>query len=123
MMLQSHEKAGFRQVGQLAICAVVYRIHDGGVAWELDPVPMHADDAMATEFREPRDRAGRRAEHREAVEWIEEPLAGRRVPSSQMISGLIHNRSRRRLMVKLSWSHIVGSPGTLPAASPGEAVT
>jgi hypothetical protein len=66
---------------------LAYRITDGRVAWESQPIRMHADDAFAAEAAaaagvEP----GRRdAERREAVEWLREQLLRGPTPASEVI--------------------------------------
>jgi len=63
---------------------LAYRIAHGRVEWETEPVRMHADDAFAAEAAaaEPSRRG---SERREAIEWLQEHLAGGLVPASEVI--------------------------------------
>jgi putative DNA primase/helicase len=63
---------------------LAYRIKEGRVVWETDPVRMHADDAFAAEMQavvaKPRG-----TERRDAMEWLRDELAGGRRPSKEII--------------------------------------
>ncbi len=62
---------------------LAYRITDSRVVWEFNPVKMHADDALRTEFMDkPKPRGSERAE---AAEWLNEFLAKGPVPSADVI--------------------------------------
>ena len=52
---------------------LAYRIEDGGVHWEADPVRMTADDVLARELHQHAD--GHGSERQEAEAWIREYLA------------------------------------------------
>ena len=61
-----------------------YRIVEGRVEWETDPVRMHADDAFAAELRVSGAKP-RGTERREAMDWLRDELAGGRKPSKEVI--------------------------------------
>jgi len=54
---------------------LAYRIIEGGVAWEYEPVKMHADDAMAAELVPPKRGGNRATERQEAAKWLLTMLA------------------------------------------------
>ena len=62
---------------------LAYRVEDGRIAWEPDPVAMHADDAFRAEAAGPKkpDRPTRRDE---AEGWLREFLAGGPRPSKEV---------------------------------------
>ncbi len=64
---------------------MAYRIVDGRVAWETEPVRMHADDAFIAEMRAENGAGSRGAERREAAIWLREVLAGGAKPASKVI--------------------------------------
>lgn len=64
---------------------LAYRIVEGKVVWELDPVRMHADDAFAAEMRTNNGSGTRGSERREAAEWLREHLADGPKPASEVI--------------------------------------
>lgn len=79
---------------------LAYRIENGGVHWEADPVRMTADDILA---REAKERDGRANERKEAEDWIRDYLAGRSVGSTQLKSdalehGITSSTLRRALI-------------------------
>jgi hypothetical protein len=63
---------------------LAYRIKEGCVAWETDPVHMHADDACAAELQASGGKP-RGSERREAKEWLIDELAAGRRPSKEII--------------------------------------
>jgi hypothetical protein len=63
---------------------LAYRIVDGRVAWEYEPVKMHADEAMAAEAKEG-ESGHRGAERREAAAWLKDELAKGAKPASEII--------------------------------------
>jgi hypothetical protein len=79
---------------------LAYRIDDGRVVWEHEPVKLHADDAFAAEAAASVGTSNRGAEPREAFAWLREQLAGGPVPSNQVIAHAkehgIAERTRRR---------------------------
>ncbi|MEQ8784808.1 MAG: AAA family ATPase [Pirellulaceae bacterium] len=77
---------------------LAYRIRDGRVEWEPDPVRLHADDAFAAETREAGGRSNRGGERRDAAAWIREQLANGPVPSSQMITDAKENGISERTL-------------------------
>ena len=79
---------------------LAYRIADGRVAWETEPVRMHADDAFAAEAAaaEPKQRGRGSSERREAIEWLQEQLVNGQIPSSEIIElGEQYGFSKRTL--------------------------
>jgi putative DNA primase/helicase len=64
---------------------MAYRIVEGRVVWELEPVRMHADDAFAAEMRASNGAGSRGSERREAAEWLREELATGLKPASEVI--------------------------------------
>ncbi len=77
---------------------LAYRISDGRVVWEIDPVRMHADDAFKAELKVGSESSSRGAERREASEWIREQLANGPVPSNQMIADAKENGIAERTL-------------------------
>lgn len=53
---------------------LAYRIDDGKVVWEYEPVAMHADDAFAAEAAKDKPQTNRGSERREATDWLIEHL-------------------------------------------------
>jgi hypothetical protein len=49
---------------------LAYRIQDGRVLWEPDPVKMHADDAFAEEVKSSNGGGKRQSDQQEAAEWL-----------------------------------------------------
>jgi hypothetical protein len=65
---------------------LAYSIVEGRVAWDTDPVKMHADDAFAAEMGiAPQGRSARGSARREAKEWLQERLSGKAVPSTEIV--------------------------------------
>ena len=64
---------------------LAYRIQEGRVAWETEPVRMHADDAFAAELRAASSPGTRGTERREAASWLREELAEGSRPASEVI--------------------------------------
>ncbi|MEQ8789519.1 MAG: AAA family ATPase [Pirellulaceae bacterium] len=64
---------------------LAYRIRDGRVEWEPDPVRLHADDAFAAEVRADARGKPRDGERQEAAEWIREELTKGPRPASELI--------------------------------------
>lgn len=64
---------------------LAYRIVEGKVVWELEPVRMHADDAFAAEMRTNHGAGSRGSERREAAEWLRDERADGRRPSTDII--------------------------------------
>src|SRR5690606_24015461 len=63
---------------------LAYRIKEGRVVWETEPVRMHADDAFAAEMQAAGAKP-RGTERRDAMEWLRDELAGGRRPSREII--------------------------------------
>jgi hypothetical protein len=63
---------------------LAYRIKEGRVVWEADPVRMHADDAFAAEMQAAGAKP-RGTERRDAMGWLRDELAGGRRPSKEII--------------------------------------
>src|SRR5262249_48602696 len=63
---------------------LAYRIVEGRVEWEAEPVKMHADDAFAAEAAAangtPRSKA-----KKEAMEWLRDKLAAGPLPAGDVI--------------------------------------
>jgi AAA domain len=64
---------------------LAYRIKDGRVAWEADPIRIHADDAFAAEMRAANGSGNRGSERREAADWLRDELASGPKPASEVI--------------------------------------
>ncbi len=63
---------------------LAYRIDDGRVAWEFNPVKMHADDAFAAETANQKP-SQRGSERREAIAWLREHLNDKTLPANEVI--------------------------------------
>jgi len=63
---------------------LAYRIVDGRVEWEPEPVNIHADDAFRAELDGP-SKADRSTQRDEAEEWLREHLAGGPVPTNEVL--------------------------------------
>ncbi|MFV0442165.1 MAG: AAA family ATPase [Planctomycetaceae bacterium] len=86
---------------------LAYRIVEGKVVWELDPVRMHADDAFAAEMRINNGSGSRGSERREAAEWLREELADGPKPASEVIEAGEHCGFTKRT-VQRAFSQIGG---------------
>jgi hypothetical protein len=76
---------------------LAYRVIDGRVVWEPDPVAMHADDAFRAEMDGPRKR-DRTTERNEAAEWLRGHLAAGPVPTNEVLeAGKENGYSERTL--------------------------
>jgi putative DNA primase/helicase len=65
---------------------LAYCIREGRVAWEMDPVKMHADDAFAAEMAAAeRARMGQGGQRQQATAWLREYVAHGRLPATQII--------------------------------------
>ena len=64
---------------------LAYRIVNGRVQWDVEPVRMHADDAFAEEMRKSNGGSGRGTERREAVAWLRAELANGRKPTTELL--------------------------------------
>jgi hypothetical protein len=62
---------------------LAYRVEDGRIVWEPDPVAMHADDAFRAEAAGP-SKADRPSQRDEAEGWLREFLAGGPRPSKEV---------------------------------------
>ncbi len=77
---------------------LAYRIQNGRVAWETEPVRMHADDAFTAELRAASSPGTRGTERREAANWLREELAQGSRPASEVIaSGEQYGFTKRTL--------------------------
>lgn len=73
---------------------LAYRIKEGRVHWETDPVRMHADDAFAAEMQAAGTKP-RGTERRDAMEWLRDELAaGLRRRSSTMARNAASRKKR-----------------------------
>lgn len=77
---------------------LAYRIDDGRVAWEPEPVKLHADDAFAAEARAATGAGNRGSERREATEWLHGQLTDGPVPTSQIIADAKENGFSERTL-------------------------
>ncbi|WP_165698855.1 AAA family ATPase [Bremerella volcania] len=77
---------------------LAYRIVDSRVAWELEPVRMHADEAFAAELKSTSDKSTQGAERREVVAWLRNELAEGRQPSKQVIADARENGFSERTL-------------------------
>ncbi len=76
---------------------LAYRITEGRVAWDIDPVHMHADEVFAAELATA-NRTNRGAEGREAAKWLKEQLASAPVAAHEIIElGEQYGFSKRTL--------------------------
>ena len=76
---------------------LAYRVVDGRVEWEPDPVEMHADDAFRAETAGP-SKPDRAAVRESAEEWLREYLSGGPRPVKDVIdAGRDHDFSERTL--------------------------
>lgn len=64
---------------------LAYRIDDGKVVWEYEPVAMHADDAFAAEAEASTGNKQRGNERQDAIRWLRERLASGPASSSDVI--------------------------------------
>jgi hypothetical protein len=94
---------------------LAYRIIDGRVAWEYEPVRMHADDAFAAEEESHHQTAQRGLERREAAAWLGERLAAGPAPSIQVLADAkehgISERTLRRAFKEMGCRSRKGSDG------------
>lgn len=85
---------------------LAYRIDEGRVVWEVDPVQLHADDAFAAEVKAAGDTSHRGAERREASAWLRHQLANGPIPSTQLIADArehgISERTLRRAFKEMN---------------------
>jgi putative DNA primase/helicase len=65
---------------------LAYRIEDGRVVWESEPVTMHADEAFAAELQAQTKTDNRGHERQEAMAWLRSELASAPIPSTQIIA-------------------------------------
>ena len=65
---------------------LAYRIEDGRVAWESEPVRMNADEVFAAELKAAGGNDKRGSERREAMEWLRERLKDGPVPTKEVIA-------------------------------------
>lgn len=83
---------------------LAYRIDDGRVAWEYEPVKMHADEAIAAEAKEAAS-VERGSVCRAAAAWLRERLGDGVVPTSEVIADAkeqdISERTLRRAFKQL----------------------
>lgn len=63
---------------------LAYRIDDGRVAWEFNPVKMHADDAFAAETANQKP-TQRGSERREAIAWLREHIGDQTLSAKDVI--------------------------------------
>lgn len=76
---------------------LAYRVVDGRIEWEPDPVEMHADDAMRAETSGPKA-AERPTERDEAGDWLREHLAGGPLPANQVLEAADANGIAERTL-------------------------
>jgi hypothetical protein len=76
---------------------LAYRIVDGRVVWEPEPVKMHADDAMRAELEGPQ-KPERTTERDEAAEWLKEYLAAGTKPAKEVIDDAKENGISERTL-------------------------
>jgi hypothetical protein len=76
---------------------LAYRIEDGRINWERDPVWMHSDDAIAAEASGGETRR-RGTVRREAAAWLREALAKVPRPASEVIElGMKYGFTKRTI--------------------------
>lgn len=86
---------------------LAYRIEEGGVRWEADPVLMSADDLVAREAQAQTNAKGTR--RTEEVQWLRDLLANGPVPSKQVLAdGSEHGFSPK--MLRSAFQNIGGKP-------------
>lgn len=85
---------------------LAYRIEEGRVAWETDPVSMHADDAFEAELESHSEKGGRGGDRREACAWLRSQLANGPLASNEIIADAkeqgISERTLRRAFKEIS---------------------
>jgi len=64
---------------------LAYRIENGRVAWEPEPVKLHADDAFAAEAGNAQGRKPRASDQQEAAEWLRSVLTAEPQPAGELI--------------------------------------
>jgi putative DNA primase/helicase len=103
---------------------LAYRIDDGRVVWEYEPVKLHADDAFAAEARAAKGPDHRGVERREATAWLNNQLADGPVPTSQIIADAKENgfaeRTLRRAFKEMGGRSRKGSDGQWSWSLPGQ---
>ncbi len=77
---------------------LAYRIVEGRVVWDTDPVRMHADDAFAAEMRKSNGAGTRGSDRREAVEWLRNELVQGPKPASEIIEAGEHQGYSERTL-------------------------
>jgi archaellum biogenesis ATPase FlaH len=86
---------------------LAYRIEQGAVCWEADPVKMHADELLAIEANAKPDTD--RTQRDEAAEWLREVLADGPTPPKELIAdGREHGHSEKTL--RRAFKDIGGAP-------------
>jgi putative DNA primase/helicase len=92
---------------------LAYRIVEGHVTWEPEPVRMHADDAFAAETTALNGR-GRSQARQEAAEWLRTKLVGEPVLSGKLIEEAtefgINERTLRRAFKDLGGQSTPAEP-------------
>ncbi|HAN99115.1 MAG TPA: hypothetical protein DCQ98_17535 [Planctomycetaceae bacterium] len=95
---------------------LAYRIEDGRVAWESEPVSMHADEAFAAEMHAEAKPDRRAHDRQEAAAWLRTELAGEALRSTQLIADAreqgISERTLRRAFAELGGRAKKGPDGT-----------
>jgi hypothetical protein len=77
---------------------LAYRIEQGRVEWEYEPVQMHADDAFAAEMESSNAHGHRGADRQEAAHWLSAQLLGGPLATTQvMADAKEHGFSERTL--------------------------
>jgi len=103
---------------------LAYRIDAGRVAWEPEPVKLHADDAFAAEARAATGTGNRGSERREATAWLQEQLADGPVPTSQIVADAKESgfaeRTLRRAFKEMGGRSKKGSDGQWAWGLPGQ---
>jgi len=105
---------------------LAYRIDEGRVVWEVDPVQLHADDAFAAEVKAAGDTSQRGSERREASAWLRDQLANGPVPSTQLIADArehgISERTLRRAFKEMNGRARKATEGQWQWSLPGTLV-
>ena len=94
---------------------LAYRIEDGRVVWETEPVTMHADEAFAAELQAQTKTDNRGHERHEAMAWLRSELASAPIPSTQIIADAkehgFSERTLRRAFAELGGRAKKGGDG------------
>lgn len=88
---------------------LAYRIEQGAVCWEADPIKMNADELLAIEANAKPD--SDRSQRDDAAEWLRDTLANGPMPSKEVIAdGREHGHAEKTL--RRAFNDIIGGKPT-----------